>query len=401
MAETRRRPVKARRVVSAPPEVVWAMLTAPPDLTAWLCNEARCQPRPGGRYELRWPSGYHVLGTVKAAEKPKLLAVAWWGKGEPGETEVTFSLSPRRSRTEVTVTHAGFGRGPKWARAVDEARKGWATALENLQYLAETGLDRRDAQRPLMGINFEVLDAERAAKEGIAVTSGIYLTGLSEDGGAKAAGLRKGDVITAIDGKAIPDFDTLHPILQSHRAGDKIEVAYVRGKEQGTVTVELKPRPIPEIPADLKALVAGLRERNAAAHGEVAAALAGVSEERAERSPKAGEWCAKEILAHLCSTERYTRFWIVQWILGNDPFYGQDNFDNRPEELVPYLVTKPSVAALLARLAQEQDETLAMVGALKPEIVANKARYRRIGQTVWDAVDHTRDHVAQIKAAVQ
>jgi len=88
----------------------------------------------------------------------------------------------------VTVVHDKFGSGEEWERAITEAEKGWATGLENLKSTLETGADLRIAHRPFMGILPAQLDADRIAREGIAVNQGVYITGTVE--GSAAHGRR-------------------------------------------------------------------------------------------------------------------------------------------------------------------------------------------------------------------
>lgn len=59
---------------------------------------------------------------------------------------------------------------------------------------------------------------------------------------ARAAGLRMGDVITAIDGRPTRDLNELVRILGEHEAGDEVEISYRRGRTHGTARVTLAPR---------------------------------------------------------------------------------------------------------------------------------------------------------------
>ena len=401
MAETKSSLVEERCVVHATPDVVYTVLSSAADMVGWLSNEARCEPHPGGIYDLRWNSGYAVHGKVIAAEKPRLLAVAWQGTDEPGETTVTFSVAAHSDGAEVTVQHSGFGRGERWDKAIEESHKGWAVSLECLQHLVETGIDLRDARRPLMGVSLgEPLTPERIAQEGIDTTSGVYLEGVIDGLSAQAAGLRAHDVITAVDGKSVDAYVALVNVLQGRRAGDRIEVAFVRGKEHKTVTLELKPRPIPEIPSEHNMLLATLLERYEKARTDVVKATAGVTEQQAGRAPSDNEWSAKEAIAHLSITERDLHCWLGDMILGNEQPKMPGNPSVLPEKLGAVLAAAPTVAALLNRFAQDQTDTLAIVAALRPEILANRARYGRIARTVFDMADHVHDHVGQIKAAL-
>ena len=52
--------------------------------------------------------------------------------------------------------------------------------------------------------------------------------------------MKRGDVITEIDGKKIEKFGNLQELLASHRPGDKVRVTYVRKKKTYTATLTLR-----------------------------------------------------------------------------------------------------------------------------------------------------------------
>ena len=69
---------------------------------------------------------------------------------------------------------------------------------------------------------------------------GIYVAEVTEDGAGQAAGLKKGDVITAIDGKELSKMAELQEYLTNKRPGDKVTITYLRDKSKKTATVTLK-----------------------------------------------------------------------------------------------------------------------------------------------------------------
>jgi uncharacterized damage-inducible protein DinB len=226
-------------------------------------------------------------------------------------------------------------------------------------------------------------------------------TSVVEGAAAQVAGLQKGDVIIAIGDTEVQEYDDLVAALRAHRAGDRVEVTFVRGQERMTTTVELGSRPMPDIPADRDAFAARIEEEQAKVNRELAEAVAGLTEEQAAREPAPGEWSVKQTLAHLSVTERDMLYWYGQVILGAWPSEEAGNPSTVPEKLAMTLAVAPTVPALLERFRQDQAETLAFIRALRPEIVARKARYRRIAETALEMLHHTRDHIAQIRAAAE
>jgi putative serine protease PepD len=63
------------------------------------------------------------------------------------------------------------------------------------------------------------------------------------NGPAASAGLRQGDLVTAIDGKAIHDPNGLIAAIASHKPGDKLTLTVQRGPQQLTVTPTLGTQP--------------------------------------------------------------------------------------------------------------------------------------------------------------
>ena len=77
---------------------------------------------------------------------------------------------------------------------------------------------------------------------GISKTGGLYIDSVVENSAAADAGLRKGDIITAIDGVATNDNSVLMERIAKCRPNDKVEIEYLRNDVKKKVTVTLKNR---------------------------------------------------------------------------------------------------------------------------------------------------------------
>lgn len=101
-------------------------------------------------------------------------------------------------------------------------------------------------QRALLGVAgtdvSTYIDAqkEKGKETDLGVLTGFYIEEVTADGAAEEAGLKRGDVITEIDGKKIEKFGNLQELLASHRPGDKVRVTYVRKKKTYTATLTLR-----------------------------------------------------------------------------------------------------------------------------------------------------------------
>ena len=69
---------------------------------------------------------------------------------------------------------------------------------------------------------------------------GIYVAKVSEESAAEEAGLKEGDVITAIDGKDVNKMADLQEYLAKKRPGDKVTITYMRDKKKASKNVTLK-----------------------------------------------------------------------------------------------------------------------------------------------------------------
>lgn len=74
-------------------------------------------------------------------------------------------------------------------------------------------------------------------------TKGVPITDLPEDGPAAKAGLKREDIITAIDGKTITSGDELRMLVAQTAPGTKVTVKYLRDGKPGSVDVTLVKRP--------------------------------------------------------------------------------------------------------------------------------------------------------------
>lgn len=391
-----KREIEVVREIAATPEAIFQALTHPLELQYWFCHNAWSEPKEGGEFWVRWRNGWWARGVYERVEKPWRVEVTWQGKDEPGETRLIFEIEALDQGSRLRLVHEGFGSGPKWDKAVTEAERSWPPALENLDSVLTTGIDLREATRPMLGIVPRDVTPELVAKEDLSVESGIYLAAVVEGGAAEAAGLQAGDVIVSLGGMAVADLDDLLTTLSPYQAGDHVQVGYVRGRVRGTVWLSLRQRPRPEISFDPQVVVARVREQQASLQAEYRTLLEGVSEDKAARRPQPDEWSVKETLAHLVLSERFAQSYFLALIAGTTHAqWGDVNQVTEGFEMV--FSFAPTVAALLDTWAQECENTLALFGALRPQVVAMKARYREMSEflDLWDV--HALDHLAQIK----
>lgn len=97
-------------------------------------------------------------------------------------------------------------------------------------------------QRAYLGISYarENLPEEVKIREGLKEGEGVQVQEVQDNSAAKAAGIKKGDIITKIDQTPITSNADLVGALASKTPGDKIVVSYARDGKELTSTVTLK-----------------------------------------------------------------------------------------------------------------------------------------------------------------
>lgn len=93
------------------------------------------------------------------------------------------------------------------------------------------------AGRPAIGISGEQLPA--AARVYYGLPEGVYVTYVAPDSGAWEAGVRKGDIITAINGTSVSSVDALNTVKNRFSAGDTVTLTIYRSGQTADVDITL------------------------------------------------------------------------------------------------------------------------------------------------------------------
>lgn len=95
-------------------------------------------------------------------------------------------------------------------------------------------------QRAFLGITYIPLDAKIAKEKGLeGMVDGLYVESVNDRSTAMEAGLQKGDVITAINGKPTHTSAQLLEQVARLRPGDKVKITYIRDGKSKTVEATL------------------------------------------------------------------------------------------------------------------------------------------------------------------
>ena len=146
------------------------------------------------------------------------------------EQELTATIG-KRSNTNMVQNLLGDGpRVFKW-EAPDFKNFKWATPMPDqgdMTFFLNNG--RR------IGVSTMSLTKQLADYFGIADGKGALVTSVSEDGPAAKAGVKAGDVITAVDGEAVDSPGDISRVINHKKEGD-ITLTIIRNKSQQTIRV--------------------------------------------------------------------------------------------------------------------------------------------------------------------
>lgn len=97
-------------------------------------------------------------------------------------------------------------------------------------------------QRAYLGISYapEGISDEQKKEAGIKEGDGVYVTDVLEGGSAAAAGVKKGDFITKINGTSVNSAPEMVEQIARFKPGDKITLTYNRDGKNNTINVTLK-----------------------------------------------------------------------------------------------------------------------------------------------------------------
>jgi S1-C subfamily serine protease len=100
-----------------------------------------------------------------------------------------------------------------------------------------------DVKRGFIGVNYpsNETENERLVKQnGQAEGQGVYVSGVSPDGAASKAGLKKGDIIIKVNENPVNSGAEMSAQVASYKPGDKINVSYLRSGKELTAAITLK-----------------------------------------------------------------------------------------------------------------------------------------------------------------
>ncbi len=97
-----------------------------------------------------------------------------------------------------------------------------------------------EVQRALLGVNIGDVNAEKAKELGLDKVEGVFIGGVPENGAARSAGIKEGDVIIQVEDESIRNTAQLQEKISQYRPGDAVNVVVIRDKEKKQFKVTLR-----------------------------------------------------------------------------------------------------------------------------------------------------------------
>ena len=127
--------------------------------------------------------------------------------------------------------------------STDVSGVGFAISSNSAAPVVNDLITKGYVSRPYMGVSLVTVTSAIANYYGLATDTGAIISQIGANGPAATAGLKVGDVIATIDGKAIRTSDDAIKAIRSHNIGDTIQVSYYRAKDLKSASVTLTENP--------------------------------------------------------------------------------------------------------------------------------------------------------------
>lgn len=97
-----------------------------------------------------------------------------------------------------------------------------------------------EVQRALLGVTIGAVNAEIAEETNLDKIEGVYIGTITEDGAAREAGIKDGDVIISVDGTPVNSPAELQEKVSQYRPGDNVSVIVKRNGDEKQFNVTLR-----------------------------------------------------------------------------------------------------------------------------------------------------------------
>jgi len=129
---------------------------------------------------------------------------------------------------------------------------GFAVPSNMAQSVMSQLINKGKVTRGWLGITIQNFTPELAKEFGLNKSTGALVTEILKGSPAEKAGIKRGDIITEVDGKAVKNVETLRNIIAQSKVGSRIQLKVIRDGNPNLFTVT-----ITELPQDISQNVPG------------------------------------------------------------------------------------------------------------------------------------------------
>ncbi|NNJ27849.1 S1C family serine protease [Alienimonas chondri] len=115
---------------------------------------------------------------------------------------------------------------------------GFAVPSSDVKWIADQLQENGSVKRAFLGVYMQNLDAATAEALGVPTDAGVLVADVIDDGPAQKAGVKEGDVIVSLDGKAVSDPRSLSRVVERLEIGKSVPLAIIRDGGRRTLQFE-------------------------------------------------------------------------------------------------------------------------------------------------------------------
>jgi len=128
---------------------------------------------------------------------------------------------------------------------------GFAIPVNKAVSVADTLIANGKLQHPFIGLIGSTVTPEVASAKKLPVQQGALVEQLEKGSGSEKAGIKVGDIVTAVDGQVVTSMDDLILYVRRHKVGDVLTIKVLRNGQPTEFKVVVGDRPanLPSIPS--------------------------------------------------------------------------------------------------------------------------------------------------------
>ncbi|HEY3277065.1 MAG TPA: Do family serine endopeptidase [Syntrophorhabdaceae bacterium] len=133
---------------------------------------------------------------------------------------------------------------------------GFAIPSNIASHVAKLLITYGKVERGWLGIAIQDLSGEKAKAAGLESPKGVMIDSVTKGGPAEKSGLKKGDIITAFEGRAVPDSNSFRNSIANMIVGSTAKITVLRAGKKQVIAVR-----IGNLREELKSLASAAKQR--------------------------------------------------------------------------------------------------------------------------------------------